>query len=175
MKALWTIAVISLLGVSFAMGKPGGGKGHGHSNSQGKAKIEVGHGKSMVVHGNVEPGIVSHPVQVVITPRERVIVRDKVYLLRDGGWKDYGLKYTSLPPGLAKKVARGEPLPPGWQKKVVVGQVLPVSIFDLASPVPDVFLVDVPRVPGTNLILLGGKMIRVNPARTVLDVVDLGL
>jgi hypothetical protein len=30
----------------------------------------------------------------------------------------YGPRYKTLPPGLRKKVARGEPLPPGWEKKL---------------------------------------------------------
>lgn len=29
-----------------------------------------------------------------------------------------------LPPGLQKKLAKGEQLPPGWQKKLAVGQFL---------------------------------------------------
>ncbi|KKO45311.1 hypothetical protein WG68_11340 [Arsukibacterium ikkense] len=30
----------------------------------------------------------------------------------------------SLPPGLEKKLERGQPLPPGWQKKLAPGQFL---------------------------------------------------
>lgn len=30
----------------------------------------------------------------------------------------YGANPVALPPGLAKKLARGKPLPPGWQKKL---------------------------------------------------------
>ena len=34
-----------------------------------------------------------------------------------------------LPPGLEKKVQRGETLPPGWQKKLIVGDVLDYEIY----------------------------------------------
>ncbi|QSX28690.1 hypothetical protein JYB88_10365 [Shewanella cyperi] len=34
-----------------------------------------------------------------------------------------------LPPGLQKKVARGEPLPPGWQKKYHRGDILEQEIY----------------------------------------------
>ncbi len=39
-------------------------------------------------------------------------------------------KHKSLPPGLQKKVARGEPLPPGWQKKYHRGDVLDIDHYD---------------------------------------------
>jgi hypothetical protein len=35
-----------------------------------------------------------------------------------------------LPPGLEKKVERGEPLPPGWQKKIHVGDHLDYRYLD---------------------------------------------
>jgi hypothetical protein len=40
---------------------------------------------------------------------------------------------TSLPPGLAKKLARGGSLPPGWQKKI---QPVPVIIEQRLAPLP---------------------------------------
>ncbi|GAA5191385.1 hypothetical protein [Ferrimonas gelatinilytica] len=39
-------------------------------------------------------------------------------------------KHKELPPGLQKKVARGEPLPPGWQKKIAVGNVIDSRIYN---------------------------------------------
>ncbi|KIO35696.1 MULTISPECIES: hypothetical protein [unclassified Shewanella] len=42
--------------------------------------------------------------------------------------KSHGEK--SLPPGLQKKVARGEPLPPGWQKKLHKGDYLSDDYYD---------------------------------------------
>ncbi|RRJ82738.1 hypothetical protein [Aestuariirhabdus litorea] len=38
--------------------------------------------------------------------------------------------HSQLPPGLQKKVARGEPLPPGWQKKLNVGGTLPADLYE---------------------------------------------
>lgn len=43
---------------------------------------------------------------------------------------DQGKKDKDLPPGLQKKVDRGEPLPPGWQKKLRRGDVLDYDIYD---------------------------------------------
>lgn len=39
----------------------------------------------------------------------------------------------SLPPGLQKKVARGDTLPPGWQKKLAVGEPLNHQVYDHAD------------------------------------------
>lgn len=39
-------------------------------------------------------------------------------------------KERSLPPGLQKKMERGQSLPPGWQKKLVVGHVLDRDIYE---------------------------------------------
>jgi hypothetical protein len=38
-------------------------------------------------------------------------------------------KEKGLPPGLQKKLQRGEPLPPGWQKKLHKGDVLDAHIY----------------------------------------------
>lgn len=40
---------------------------------------------------------------------------------------------SSLPPGLAKKLARGGSLPPGWQKKI---RPVPVVIEQRLAPLP---------------------------------------
>lgn len=43
---------------------------------------------------------------------------------------EQGKKDKDLPPGLQKKVDRGEPLPPGWQKKLHRGDILDYDIYD---------------------------------------------
>ncbi|MFT6927834.1 MAG: hypothetical protein ACJAZP_003479 [Psychromonas sp.] len=46
----------------------------------------------------------------------------------------------SLPPGLQKKIARGDNLPPGWQKKLAVGKPLDHQVYDnarIVSPADD--------------------------------------
>ena len=45
----------------------------------------------------------------------------------------YAPRYRSLPPGLRKKMARGEQLPPGWQKKV---EPFPFEIERRLIPLP---------------------------------------
>src|SRR5688572_7256024 len=47
-----------------------------------------------------------------------------------------GKKAKGLPPGLAKKVQRGEELPPGWQKKCVRGEILPEHVYKHTHPLP---------------------------------------
>jgi|APSaa5957512535_1039671.scaffolds.fasta_scaffold93557_2 hypothetical protein len=46
----------------------------------------------------------------------------------------------SLPPGLAKKLARGGTLPPGWQMKVARGEVMDYEVYNNASPLPEELL-----------------------------------
>jgi hypothetical protein len=38
-------------------------------------------------------------------------------------------KDKPLPPGLQKKLERGEALPPGWQKKLAKGEVLDRAVY----------------------------------------------
>ncbi|GAA5495378.1 hypothetical protein Rhal01_01553 [Rubritalea halochordaticola] len=60
---------------------------------------------------------------------------DNVVILRD-----YFSPYRStkgLPPGLAKKVARGGELPPGWQKKLVPGYRFEDNLWKQLVPLPD--------------------------------------
>lgn len=45
----------------------------------------------------------------------------------------YGPRYRKLPPGLAKKVARGGSLPPGWQKK---WEPFPIALERGLPPLP---------------------------------------
>src|SRR5579859_351978 len=66
---------------------------------------ESSEGKSK---GRVESGITDH---------EREVIRE-YYAGREKHDKDG----KRLPPGLAKKVARGGKLPPGWEKKMVKGE-----------------------------------------------------
>ena len=80
------------------------GKGKGKGNSNGN---KGNSGVSVSVYAIPEPDI--------------IIVRDYYH-------------GKSLPPGLAKKLARGGSLPPGWQKKI---QPVPVVIERRLAPLPD--------------------------------------
>ena len=107
-----------------------------------------------------------------ISDNERQVIRAYVQDYR--GPKHRGKKPKHLPPGLAKKVARGEQLPPGWQKKCVVGQIMPVEVYEKTHPIPPELTVKLPSPPpGTITITIGGKVVRlVKATREILDVFD---
>lgn len=44
--------------------------------------------------------------------------------------------HGDLPPGLQKKVERGDELPPGWQKKLAKGQILDQYLYEYGSVYP---------------------------------------
>ncbi len=86
-----------------------------------------------------------------------------------------GKKGRGLPPGLAKKVARGGKLPPGWEGKLVVGQMLPVEIFQQCQPLPRELSVRLPVPPvGTVTVAIQGRVVRlIEATREILDVFEL--
>jgi hypothetical protein len=45
----------------------------------------------------------------------------------------YRTQFKALPPGLQRKIARGEPLPPGWQKRM---QLFPIALERRLGPLP---------------------------------------
>ena len=76
-------------------------------------------------------------------------------------------KYSDLPPGLQKKVARGGSLPPGWQKKVNNGQVFPPELRTHSKRSP------YPSPKGTSDYILEDKVIRVmDSTNVILDVLS---
>jgi hypothetical protein len=104
------------------------------------------------------------------------VFRDYVVVWQEKEYKGKkDKKSKGLPPGLAKKVARGGELPPGWQKKLHRGEVLSEVIYKQSTPVPYAILKKLPdQPPGTVLISLDGKIIRLAEAtRRILDVFDL--
>lgn len=88
--------------------------------------------------------------------------------------KQEGKHPRSLPPGLAKKVARGGRLPPGWEDKCVRGQTMPVEVYRECRPLPPELSVRLPVPPvGTVTVAVGGKVVRLLEAtRQILDVFD---
>ncbi len=82
-----------------------------------------------------------------------------------------------LPPGLAKKVARGGTLPPGWQKKCIPGETLPPAVYQECRPLPQELVVKLPPPPGlTVTVALDGKIFRLLEAtREILDVFDINV
>ncbi|MEH6458234.1 MAG: hypothetical protein V7749_18035 [Cocleimonas sp.] len=74
-------------------------------------------------------------------------------------------KKKRLPPGLQKKVDRGQALPPGWQKKVARGQVLDVRVYRQGR-----VIIPIDKY-GAVSILVDDRVIRVIQAtRVILDV-----
>ena len=75
-------------------------------------------------------------VEVVFSDREAKIIR-AWYTSHDGrhgGAKAKQKGRDSLPPGIAKNVARGKPLPPGIAK-----QYLPTGLIEMLPPPPQGF------------------------------------
>jgi hypothetical protein len=118
-------------------------------------------------------------VNVSITAGERQVIQEYVTTFSDeGNHKHNGKKphkEKSLPPGLAKKVARGESLPPGWQKKVAKGEIMPVEVYRECHPLPNEVVVKLPPPPvGTILVTIEGKIVRlIQATREILDVFEL--
>ena len=88
--------------------------------------------------------------------------------------KGKGQKHKKLPPGLAKKLERGQSLPPGWQKKLAKGEVLSDELYGHAEPLTKKEKSELPPSPaGTKLLKIENKIIRVMGAtRTILDVFE---
>jgi len=103
-----------MLSLSFAsapaMANPGNGNGNGHGNSGNHgSKQDNDHAKHNQ-SGNKGGDTLSMNVSY---DRARALALD------------YGLTgYQSLPPGIAKNLARGKPLPPGIAKKAVPASML---------------------------------------------------
>lgn len=87
----------------------------------------------------------------------------------------YKVQNQNLPPGLAKKVAKGGSLPPGWQKKVSRGEVMPLDVYKHAEPLPKDIIIQLPSVaPGTSLMKIDNRIVKVVDAtKTIIDVIDL--
>ena len=108
-------------------------------------------------------------VNVRIGDPEREIIR--TYVHSHSAEKKKG---KGLPPGLAKKVARGGSLPPGWQKKCARGEIMPPEVYRQCHPLPQEVIVKLPTPPpGTILVAVHGKIVRlVKASREILDVFD---
>lgn len=111
----------------------GGGNGHGNSGNHGNNGNNGNNGK----HGNKakdsdgDRGLVSVSIS---HERARSLALN------------YGLTgYRSLPPGIAKNLARGKPLPPGIAKKMV----------------PSSMLHDLPYYPGYEWRIAGNDLVLV--------------
>jgi hypothetical protein len=118
---------------------------------------------------NQKPGA---RVDLAITTTEREIIRGYCAQFEQPGKK--GRKTKSLPPGLAKKVARGGKLPPGWEKRLVKGEVIPEPVLKECHPLPKEVVIKLPvPPPETILRAIEGKIVRLHEkTREILDVFD---
>ena len=116
---------------------------------------------------------VTTPEDYVITPEEKKII--KKYLKGVSAKKKGKVKNKSLPPGLARKLARGGELPPGWQMKVARGEVMDYEIYNNASLLPEELLRKLSSIPkGTVLLQVGNKIVKVIEAsRKIVDLFEL--
>lgn len=102
--ALALLAVLSIINPALAekpdwAGGPGAGNQNGPGNGHGPRE---GHGKPQ--------GGPSRASQGTVSRGEATIIRDY--------FSAHPVGATALPPGIAKKLARGQPLPPGIARKM---------------------------------------------------------
>ncbi len=139
------------------------------SKSSGKASPAA---SSIPVSSRSEAQKSGVRIDVIITPAEREIIRGYCAQFQQSGKK--GKKAKSLPPGLAKKVARGGKLPPGWEKKLVKGEVMPEPVLKECRPLPKEIVIKLPvPPPETILRAIEGRIVRLHEkTREILDVFD---
>lgn len=102
-------------------GNGGGGQGNGNSGNPGNNGKSGEHGNKG--HGNAGPKDKHGNRKNAGRPDH--VESDINYSLARKLAVNYGLVgYQSLPPGIAKKVARGKPLPPGIAKKSLPASML---------------------------------------------------
>ena len=123
-------------------GNGGGGQGNGNSGNPGNNGKSGEHGNKG--HGNAGPKEKHGNRKNAGRPDH--VESDINYSLARNLAVNYGLVgYQSLPPGIAKKVARGKPLPPGIAKKS-----LPASMLNELPYYPGYEW----RAVGDNLVLI---------------------
>ena len=144
---------------------PAKDKAKASKSKGGKAVVSAPAPKAGVVVNARAPKAPSATVSVTFGASERDIIRGYVATCDKG---------KGLPPGLAKKVARGGTLPPGWEKKCVRGQIMAPDIFALCHPLPPEITIKLPPPPhGCLMVAVHGKVFRLARAtHEILDVFD---
>ena len=115
------------------------------------------------------PGV---KTEFVFTTQERQVIQ--TFVAGHSAPPGKGKRAKPLPPGLAKKVARGGKLPPGWEKKVAVGVIMAPEVYKECKPLPPELVVKLPPSPaGTITVAVQGKVARLLGATLeILDVFD---
>lgn len=108
---------------------------------------------------------------VAISESEREVIRAYV---RDCVQSSKGGKHNGVPQGLVKKGAWPGNMPEGWEKQCVKGQVLHAEIHKHCHSLPDDIVLKLPPPPpGTVLLAVNGKVVRVGyPTYEILDTFD---
>ena len=161
-KTISLLLLLALAATISPLAKDKGGKGNGNGKSAGPAFGASEKGPAVHVHTPSKPD--AHVNVTFGSPEKQIIT---AYASNRKG--------KGLPPGLAKKVARGGDLPPGWQKKCVRGEVLPEVVFKHSHPLPPDLLIKLPAPPhGTVLVAVDGKVLNVDKStRHIHAVIDL--
>ncbi len=164
MKIILLLCLLSVFTLSSVYGK-----------DEVSAKHEKNKNNQVIFQSRLKKwlGKVSTPEDNEITLEEKKII--KKYLKEVSTKKKNKVKKKSLPPGLAKKLARGGTLPPGWQMKVARGEVMDYEVYNNASPLPEELLRKLSTIPeGTVLLQVGNKIVKVIEAsRKIVDLFEL--
>jgi hypothetical protein len=167
MKSSHSFCVICLMSLFLALPASAKDKGKKDANSSaGGGGLKA---SARTPQNGKEPWV---GVNVSFSGDERKVIQDYAHECQTPPAK--GKKARGLPPGLAKKVARGGELPPGWQKKCVKGEVMPEPVYRQCHPLPQEVVVKLPPPPPeTNVVAISGKVVRLARAtREILDVFD---
>lgn len=152
--ALWTFMSASAISAAPAPnpGHPGWARGNQGQGNHGRGN---GHGEQGRGHYKKERS------RVAFSVHDRDIVRN------------YFREYPSqLPPGLAK---RGGDLPPGLEKHLREGGTLPPGLEKRLRPCPVPLSRRLPPLPaGYSRVMLGARLMILNRANVILDIMFLG-
>ena len=124
LRRFFTTALAVVLSLTFATAPVMANPGNGHGNGGGQGNNgSHGNGNSGN-HGNKQNSGNSSPGNPHKSVKDDVDARVSFDHARHLAL-NYGLTgYDSLPPGIAKNLARGKPLPPGIAKKTVPASML---------------------------------------------------
>jgi hypothetical protein len=143
-------------------------KGNPHGKSPHTAVVTPKPAAKVVVEAAAPAKQPRVQASVVFSTGERDIIHSYV---RSCTVAENGRKAKGLPPGLAKKVARGGQLPPGWQKKCVPGQILSAEVYKLCHPLPPELVIKLPAPPpGVIMVTIDAKVLRL--AKATLEILD---
>lgn len=158
LKALFAVVISFAVFAAPAYANPGNGNGNGNGNhgNSGNHGNDGAHGNK----GQGNAGAKDKHGNRKNYGRPDNVESDINFSLARSLAVNYGLVgYRSLPPGIAKKVARGKPLPPGIAKKT-----LPASMLN-----------DLPYYPGYEWRAVGDDLVLIALSTAVVTAVINGV